>query len=328
MRKNCNKRHIIKRLSTILFTLLILLTAVTGCSAEKLPAEKLPTAIPTDEVILTSPERLPLPESPENAAIEPENNPEAGTEEVAVVFTSESVPEPEKESESEPPEEITAQLDPEVLMPVRLIVIDPGHQARANFSREPNGPGSSEMKEKDGGGTAGVATGVPEYKLNLTVSFLLRDELIARGYNVVMTRETNDTDIGNIERANIATEAGADIFVRIHANGSASSSSKGILTISPTANNPFIPSLYTQSRFLSQCLLDEMIAATGANNSGIWETDTMTGINWSTVPVTIVEMGYMTNPDEDKLLQNTEYQMKIVDGIANGIDLYFSTEPV
>ncbi|WP_146048326.1 N-acetylmuramoyl-L-alanine amidase family protein, partial [Lactonifactor longoviformis] len=206
----------------------------------------------------------------------------------------------------------------------KLIAIDAGHQLKGNSEKEPIGPGASVTKAKVTGGAKGTATGLYEYELNLQVSLKLRDELKARGYEVYMIRETNNVNISNAERAKMAARAGADILVRIHANSDSSSSANGALTIAPSKNNPYIKGLVNDSRRLSQNILDSFCAATGAKNRGILTSDEMSGINWSTVPVTIVEMGFMSNASEDRRMADAGYQKKMAKGIADGIDKYFN----
>ena len=207
-----------------------------------------------------------------------------------------------------------------------LIAIDAGHQAQGNSEKEPIGPGATESKAKVAGGTRGVVTGIPEYELTLQVSLKLRDALEEKGYQVLTIRETNDVNISNAERATVANEAGANAFIRIHADGSESSSAAGMMTICQTPSNPYNGELYQQSRALADCILNQTAAATGGVKRNVWETDTMSGINWAKVPTTILEMGFMTNPSEDQQMASEDYQMKIVEGIVKGMDAFFGIE--
>ena len=205
-----------------------------------------------------------------------------------------------------------------------IVVIDAGHQQYGNSEQEPIGPGASETKNKVAGGTSGVSTGIPEYELTLQVSLKLEQILKQRGYQVIMIRSTNNVNISNAERAIIANNAKADAFIRIHADASSTSSVTGMTALCQTSSNPYNGNIYAYSNSLSAYVINAMSILTGARNRGISETDIMSGINWSNVPTTIIEMGFMTNPNEDTLMSTEDYQNKLATGMANGIENYFA----
>ena len=220
-------------------------------------------------------------------------------------------------------EEVAAEKETAASWNGRLVAIDAGHQAKANPEKEPIGPGSSTMKAKVAAGATGITTKLPEYKLTLAVAQKVEALLKERGYRVVMIRESNDVNLSNSERAKMANDSGADVFVRIHANSLDSPSVRGTLSMCQTEKNPYNGELHDQSYLLSRSITDAICAATGFKNRGVQETDTMSGINWCTIPVSIVEMGFMSNPEEDQLMAQEEYQDLIAGGIVNGIDAYF-----
>ncbi len=205
-----------------------------------------------------------------------------------------------------------------------IVVIDAAHQETADEEQEAIGPGAEETKAKVTVGTKGVSTGMQEYELTLAVAKKLQMKLSERGYEVVMIRESNDVNLSTKIRSDMAKEAGAEAFIRIHANSSKVSSTNGVMTICGTKDSPYVAEYYEEDHKLSETVLEHLVDSTGAENKGIWETDLMAGINWSTVPTTIVQLGYMSNEQEDEKMETEDYQNLLAQGIADGIDAFFA----
>lgn len=206
----------------------------------------------------------------------------------------------------------------------KVVCIDAGHQARGNSSLEPNGPGSSTMKAKVTTGATGCVTGKTESQINLEVALKLQQALQSQGYTVIMCRTSQNVDISNAQRAEIANSNNVSAFIRLHCDSSTSSSATGTLTLAPSTSNPYCANIASESQTLSKAIVNNICNATGSRNRGVSIVDNMTGLNWSKVPVTIVEMGFLSNPQEDRLLSSDDYQNKIVQGIVNGIGAYLN----
>lgn len=202
------------------------------------------------------------------------------------------------------------------------IVLDPGHQRRGNPEPEPAGPGSTVMKQKVSSGTTGTTTGIPEYQYVLDLSLMVRDLLEREGFRVIMTRTGNDVDLSNIDRAKIANAAKADLFLRIHANGSDNPDIHGISTYTMPEDSPYNADLAEESEKAALLLLEEVVKATGAKDRGNHRNNSYTGINWSKVPVVILETGFMTNPEEDLRMATTSYKEKMARGIVEAVMRY------
>ena len=244
----------------------------------------------------------------------------AETPAVTPVPTATAIPAMDAAETAAPTAEPTAS--PEPTQTPRLyglrIGIDPGHQEHANGEKEPVAPGSSETKAKVYSGTAGVSTGIAEYITDLEVALKLRDALKAQGCEVYMTREVNDIDISNLERAEMMNELGVDLVLRLHCDGATDRSANGIgMFVRATGEKQ------EESEAAAKVLLEAMSEATGAKARGVFLRDTYTMNNWSIVPCILVEMGYMSNPEEDEKLNDPAYQDLLVQGMVEGNARYF-----
>ncbi|MCR5705031.1 MAG: N-acetylmuramoyl-L-alanine amidase [Eubacterium sp.] len=207
------------------------------------------------------------------------------------------------------------------VLPKKIIGIDAGHQRVGNNGLEPIGPGAKTSKPKVSGGTSGVVTKKPEYVLTLEIAKKLQKKLTAKGYKVVMTRTTHDVNITNIQRAQKLNKK-CDIAIRLHADGGPASA-RGASALYAPSSNPYVGKMASKSKHLSECILNAYCKETGLHSRGLSARNDLSGTNWSTIPVTLLEMGFMTSTLDDRYMSSSNGQKKMVNGIIKGIDEYF-----
>lgn len=205
----------------------------------------------------------------------------------------------------------------------KIIAIDAGHGINSYNKQEAIAPNSSETKSAFAGGTSGVNQ--TEEELNLAVAFKLQSALDELGAETHMTRTEHNSDMTNIDRAEFANDINADISVKLHADGNNSSSVHGVSVLVP--GNKYISdsNVIEKSRKAGELILVSFVESTGAANRGISVRNDLTGFNWTNVPIVLIEMGFMTNPEEDKLMETEEYQDKMVRGMVYGLEKYFDS---
>lgn len=202
------------------------------------------------------------------------------------------------------------------------IVIDPGHSSTGTSGNEPVSPNSSTTKLKDGLGATGSYTNIPEHKTNMSVALLVKKELTSKGYNVILTKQDVAESKSNIERADVGNKNNADLVVRIHADSAENSSISGASMHVP-ANNEYTSSFYKISKSYGTTILNTYVDEIGIKNRGVIERNDLTGFNWSKVPVVLIEMGFLSNKEDDNFVSNTANHPKIAKAISDGIDKCF-----
>lgn len=203
-----------------------------------------------------------------------------------------------------------------------LVVIDPGHQQKANLNLEPIGPGATTQKYKVTDGTTGVVTKKREAVLVLEMASVLKEKLEAKGIQVLMTRTSQDVDISNKERATFANDHKADLFLRLHADGSENPNQSGFAVLTPAEGSPYTKDIYAESLQISQTIVNKMRENHQVKVNGIKFRDDLSGFNWAKVPGVLLELGFMSNPEEDKKLSDPQYVNSLLQSVTDSVEEY------
>ncbi|MCL1807073.1 MAG: N-acetylmuramoyl-L-alanine amidase [Oscillospiraceae bacterium] len=208
------------------------------------------------------------------------------------------------------PEPALAGAAPDVVIPPETDKDPPLVQASAMPDSRPLVAVDAGHGGADGG--AGPVDGVCEKTINLDIALRLRDILESSGIRVLMIRDDDET-VNKERRAEMANEAGADIFVSIHQNAD-DSGAQGVETW-VDENDP-------EGRILAQLIQTAVAEATGARDRGLWTSGKLVVLRETAMPSCLVETGFITGHEELELLKTAEYRETIARGIAEGIHRY------
>lgn len=272
----------------------------------------------------------------EDAPVEKQQEEQEKKEEPQAVQTNEQVEHKQEEVPAEEKKEEATPVQPNE-QPVQqneqkvesnekqgkfLVVIDPGHQQKANLNLEPVGPGATTQKYKVTDGTTGIVTKKREAVLVLEMAFVLKEKLEAKGIQVLMTRTSQDVDMSNKERATFANDHKADLFLRLHADGSENPNQSGFAVLTPAEGSPYTKEIYAESLQISQTIVNKMRENQQVKVNGIKFRDDLSGFNWSKVPGVLLELGFMSNPEEDKKLSDPQYVNSLLQSVTDSVDEY------
>ncbi|HDX9631590.1 TPA: N-acetylmuramoyl-L-alanine amidase [Bacillus cereus] len=270
----------------------------------------------------------------EDAPVEKQQAEQEKKEEPQAVQTNEQVPAEEKKEEAtpvQPTEQLLQNNEQKVESNEKqgkfLVVIDPGHQQKANLNLEPIGPGATTQKYKVTDGTTGVVTKKREAILVLEMAFILKEKLEAKGIQVLMTRTSQDVDISNKERATFANDYKANLFLRLHADGSENPNQSGFAVLTPAEGSPYTKEIYAESLQISQTIVNKMRENQQVKVNGIKFREDLSGFNWAKVPGVLLELGFMSNPEEDKKLSDPQYVNSLLQSVTDSIEEYRKSKP-
>ncbi|HFU7088777.1 N-acetylmuramoyl-L-alanine amidase [Bacillus tropicus] len=295
-----------------------------GCSQEQPKKETTSSIKETSEN-----KRVDAPVEKQQEELEKKEEPQAVQTNEQVEQKQEEVPAEEKKEESTPaqPAEQPVQNNEQKVESNEkqgkfLVVIDPGHQQKANLNLEPIGPGATTQKYKVTDGTTGVVTKKREAVLVLEMAFVLKEKLEAKGMQVLMTRTSQDVDISNKERATLANDHKANLFLRLHADGSENPNQSGFAVLTPAEGSPYTKEIYAESLQISQTIVKKMRENQQVKVNGIKFRDDLSGFNWSKVPGVLLELGFMSNHEEDKKLSDPQYVNSLLQSVTDSVEEY------